>query len=65
MAKKIEKSQLEKENELLLKVAKQQATRIKQLEAANDQLSFDNALMRVELETLRKVVGDQIDGTDK
>lgn len=58
MAKKIEKSQLEKENELLLKVAKQQATRIKQLEAANDQLSFDNALMRVELETLRKVVGD-------
>lgn len=58
MAKKIEKSQLEKENELLLKVAKQQAARIKQLEAANDQLSFDNALMRVELETLRKVVGD-------
>ena len=58
MAKKIEKSQLEKENKLLLKVAKQQAARIKQLEAANDQLSFDNALMRVELETQRKVVGD-------
>lgn len=57
MAKKNEKSPLEKENELLLKVAKQQAARIKQLEAANDQLSFDNALMRVELQTLRKVVG--------
>lgn len=57
MKKENEKSPLEKENELLLKVAKQQAARIKQLEAVNDQLSFDNALMRVELETLRKVVG--------
>jgi len=57
MKKENEKNPLEKENELLLKVAKQQAARIKQLEAANDQLSFDNALMRVELETLRKVVG--------
>jgi hypothetical protein len=56
MKKDNEGSPLEKENELLLKVAKQQAARIKQLEAANDQLSFDNALMRVELETLRKVV---------
>lgn len=57
MKKENGRSPLEKENELLLKVAKQQAARIKQLEAANDQLSFDNAMMRVELQTLRKVVG--------
>ncbi len=57
MAKKNEGSSLEKENQFLLTLAKQQAARIRQLEAEKEQLHFDYLLLKGEIEILRKVAG--------